>query len=552
MEDPTDPVDGDTVAGDTVAGTGDLLLQSEQFRQDRKLVEDYATIVLEACPEHCLPVVALPWASADVTPPTVIAPSTNEGQLDMAHVEELASSKSVFVLICTFRYKKERVAALNIMEQIHDLRCQRAKCALAVQLMPAETEFTQDNFEDVIAVNDCFCDLGADDVLVAPEWDATQLSVRIKLSYRSWAVYQQHLIEMLDREPNPPSEQAMQELEDAHRRLIWEDIPREFMPHFHEMKQLTEESEEKVGDYDVLESLPSPSGCLFHAKDKAGQPAVVKIIPKIDVITSGDIEGINREFCFLMRIIKHPHIVTAFEFYHGPTNLYLVMEFIGPQNLEQYLGDQPGRRMDTEEASLCFSMLTSALDYCHGHNVAHRCVAPEHVVLKEEGGCISPKLVDFRSAILAKEGVTSMSLCGCLPCAAPEMLDGVYAPKSGDCWSVGVLLLEMAGGLGSFCTVMNIGEDVQNLAHENVAQRRLLAQRIFDFFAGPNAHAVALARMGGVRSDDICDMLAILLVPEANRATMQEVSTAIAEETRNDILTMGTEDSLPAPAAEEE
>merc|ERR1719424_747743 len=121
--------------------------------------------------------------------------------------------------------------------------------------------------------------------------------------------------------------------------------------------------------------------------------------------------------------MTHPNIVVATNCFLGARNVYTVTQFAGRQNLAQYVSDLPGLRMHENDALSCFYQVASALAYCHKLEVSHRSISLEHVVMKPEGaGRHIPKLVDFHGAMVVKDGLTSVSMFGHLPCMSPEML----------------------------------------------------------------------------------------------------------------------------------
>jgi len=142
----------------------------------------------------------------------------------------------------------------------------------------------------------------------------------------------------------------------------------------------------------------------------------------------------------------------------------------------------------------------------------------------EATGSHSVRLVDFRIAMKGKEGATSEAMCGYLPCMSPEVLSGgPYFPTHADCWSAGVVLLEMAGGKGSFFRAVQIHEEeATRIFQGEFADGEALADRIHRYYQTPGNHAAALACMGGIQSDDIVNVLEHVLQLEENRATMDQ------------------------------
>lgn len=250
----------------------------------------------------------------------------------------------------------------------------------------------------------------------------------------------------------------------------------------------------------------------------------MKITPKRDIFTPSEIEGIYREYRFLVGFVKHRCIVRCVDCFHATRNIYTVMEFLGGQNLAQYLSSLPGMRMSIDDSMGHFQSIASAVSHCHDKDVSHRHISLEHIVMRPQGEKLLPVVVDFRSSLIAKEGITSQAMSGTLPCMSPEMLsEGPYNPKLSDCWSVGVAFLEMSGGKGSCCHKLDLDEAAADdiVANADLAQRKVVSDRILAYFDTPGNHAAALACMGGVQDDATQAILERLLVSEAKRAALK-------------------------------
>ncbi|CAK0839729.1 unnamed protein product [Prorocentrum cordatum] len=188
------------------------------------------------------------------------------------------------------------------------------------------------------------------------------------------------------------------------------------------------------------------------------------------------------------------------------------------QNLHERLMDQPGYRLDLEDAMDCAMQIAGALAYCHSRDVVHRQVSLEHIIVEDQSETLFCRMVDFYQAALRPESTPSTTLCGDLPCIAPEVaLDESYFAKPADCWSLGVVLLEAAGGLGSMRQAVGWPEE---------AELTPTARRIKNFFSREGSHARALAVVGGVRSEPVLAKLSALLEP---RPTARAAMDAIAQ-----------------------
>jgi hypothetical protein len=510
------------------AVSADALETDPEFLVDRCLAEDFAARVVESYGDHCIAGVFLPW-SIGLAPSGVVYPTSREGELDAQQVEETVRGKSIFVIGCTFKFKEEEVAAPRVVEQL--MRFQ-GMCILAAHLVHrAENDiaYSQCNYGSLMEAHKAIIGLGVDDVLLDPDWAPPRLRLRIKMAQHTWSVNQARLQSVLASEPQPPPPEEVEAMEATRRQLLWEDIPREMMPHLKAMTEDLQETDTRAGEYTFTEQMMCVSGIVYQGEDKCKKKVAMKVTHKADVFTPGEVEGIYREFRFLAGHIKHPNVVRALDCFHGPKKIYTVLEFAGKQNIAQYLSDMPGHRMSETDVLRTFFALASAAAHCHSKDVSHRSISLEHVVLKPDAdGKHIPILVDFRSAMIAKVGAYSTASCGTLPCVSPEVVrGGQYLPKLADCWSIGVLLLEVAGGKGSFFNAIQAEET--GIKPSEIPSRVQLADNIITYFGIQGNHRAALSSMGGTESNDILAILTKLLQAEDSRSDLQQYGSAPEE-----------------------
>ncbi|CAK0882579.1 unnamed protein product [Prorocentrum cordatum] len=119
------------------------------------------------------------------------------------------------------------------------------------------------------------------------------------------------------------------------------------------------------------------------------------------------------------------------------------------------------------------------------------------------------RLIDFSMAAHVPDSSMRETMCGSLPCVAPETALGEpYWPKPADCWSLGVVLLETACGQGT----LELSVPWRRCAYLAQAMREIL-----EFFAQAGSHAQAMASMGGVYDGAVLACLEALLRPEPLR-----------------------------------
>lgn len=149
--------------------------------------------------------------------------------------------------------------------------------------------------------------------------------------------------------------------------------------------------------------------------------------------------------------LQHPNIVTIYEFGEQDDSPYLVMEFLGGEDLETLIHQQPP--LDLVERLDIVAQLCDGLAYAHRQGVVHRDVKPGNIRVLEDR---SVKLLDFGVAKLTestrdfKAASSSGSSVGTGAYASPEQISGVEVDGRADVFSVGVLAYELTTGRQPF------------------------------------------------------------------------------------------------------
>lgn len=124
---------------------------------------------------------------------------------------------------------------------------------------------------------------------------------------------------------------------------------------------------------------------------------------------------------------------------------YLVMEYLVGQTLDEIM--QQTKPMPEDEALRIVSRVCDALDYLHKHEVIHRDLKPQNIMLCNDG---SLRIMDFGIAKAASSkritfGGFSPTL-GTPDYMAPEQVKGQRGDERTDIYSLGAILYEMLTG----------------------------------------------------------------------------------------------------------
>ena len=144
--------------------------------------------------------------------------------------------------------------------------------------------------------------------------------------------------------------------------------------------------------------------------------------------------------------LNHPNIVTLYDFVESETGYFLIMEYLKGLTLSEIISR---KARFTEEECLAVGLeVCLALEYAHAHEVIHRDIKPQNLILGSDGRI---KVTDFgiarlKSSELTREG----EILGTLAYMAPEQAEGKYVDEAADIFSLGAILYQLLTGEAPF------------------------------------------------------------------------------------------------------
>ncbi len=202
--------------------------------------------------------------------------------------------------------------------------------------------------------------------------------------------------------------------------------------------------------YEVNEFISrSGMASIFKATDRADTRTVALKVPHLQFESDiGSYQRFEREEAIGLAL-DHPSILKIFPGPAHKSRPYIVMEFLEGQTLAQVLAAL--RPLPEKDAVGIVSLVCEALEYLHAHNVIHRDLKPQNIMLCEDG---SVRLMDF--GIAKAERARRLTWVGFSPTLgtpdymAPEQVKGRRGDERTDIYSLGAILYEMTTGVTPF------------------------------------------------------------------------------------------------------
>jgi len=196
-----------------------------------------------------------------------------------------------------------------------------------------------------------------------------------------------------------------------------------------------------LGKYELLRNLGQGAmGEVYLAYHPAiGREVAIKTILPSAAKGEDAEERFRREAAAAGKL-NHPNIVTVYDFDREGELLYLVMEYVKGEDLEDIIARQS---MTPAQFLEVLAQICDGLSHAHRGGVVHRDIKPSNIRVIRDGKRILAKVMDFGIARTQDSSMTATGVVmGTVSYMAPEYIQTGRSSAQGDLWAVGVMLYE--------------------------------------------------------------------------------------------------------------
>jgi len=195
---------------------------------------------------------------------------------------------------------------------------------------------------------------------------------------------------------------------------------------------------------------------VFRARDNVLNRDVAVKVLDVEMAPSAVVaERFMREAQTVARL-EHPHIVPIYKVGRHEEIFYLIMRCIDGPSLGQLLETQ--KTLPVGDAARITRQVADALAYAHSHDIVHRDIKPDNILLDKSGHVLVTDFGIAKAAQAAKEkkpssGATLTSegtVVGTPEYMSPEQAAGDPLDGRSDIYSLGVVLYQMLAGAPPF------------------------------------------------------------------------------------------------------
>lgn len=216
--------------------------------------------------------------------------------------------------------------------------------------------------------------------------------------------------------------------------------------------------------YEILEKLGSGGmAVVYKARCTLLNRIVTVKVMRDEYTSDADFVRRFRQEAQAVASLSHPNIVSVYDVGAEDHIYYIVMEYVGGQNLKELIRERAP--FPPDEAADIARQIADALEHAHENNIVHRDIKPHNILITKNGRV---KVTDFGIARAATAATVTRAgtIIGSVHYFSPEQAKGEVTGAKSDIYSLGVVLYEMLTGQVPFEGESPIGVALKHLQAE--------------------------------------------------------------------------------------
>ena len=199
-----------------------------------------------------------------------------------------------------------------------------------------------------------------------------------------------------------------------------------------------------IGNYKIIRSLGEGGvGRVYQGVDTMLDREVAIKVLRPELARQTSIVERFRSEAVLLAKLNHPNIATLYSLLRQGDELFMVLEFIRGETLEQLLHRRGA--LPEDDAIPIFCQALDGINHAHELGIVHRDVKPGNMILTSNGII---KVLDFGIARLlgTSRKTKSGNIIGTLEYMSPEQVRGLETDARSDIYGLGIMLYEILTG----------------------------------------------------------------------------------------------------------